>query len=180
MSRHASGRLVHSKGISGKWRLPFNRHLPLIPYPLPLLFILLLAGGLRFYRLDASSLWSDEGNTWALLDHSFGQIAQLAAADIHPPGYYWVLKIWTALMGTRAAGMRSFSALCGIGLVFVIYQIGRKLEKHARARSGDRPVGGLACRAQPIPNLLQPGSAHVYAAGAGKCWDLLGAARLAN
>ncbi len=89
----------------------------------PLLLILLLAGLLRFYQIGASSLWSDEGNTWALLGRSFGQIARDAAADIHPPGYYWLLKIWTLIFGASAIGMRSLSAVAGVALVGVIYQI---------------------------------------------------------
>lgn len=89
-----------------------------------LALILLLAAGLRFYALGASSLWSDEGNTWALVGRSFAQIARDAAADIHPPGYYWLLKGWTMAVGASAVGMRSFSALAGVGLVYVVYRLG--------------------------------------------------------
>ncbi|MCX6049885.1 MAG: glycosyltransferase family 39 protein [Chloroflexi bacterium] len=95
----------------------------------PLILILFLAGLLRFYEIGASSLWSDEGNTWALLGRSFGQIARDAAADIHPPGYYWLLKIWTLLFGANAVGMRSLSAVAGIALVWVIYQLSVQLCK---------------------------------------------------
>ncbi len=37
---------------------------------------------LRFYALDASSLWNDEGTTWALLSRSF---AHVATPRRHPP-----------------------------------------------------------------------------------------------
>ena len=84
--------------------------------------ILLLAAALRFYRLDASSLWSDEGNTWAQLGRSFGQVAQNAAADIHPPGYYWLLKSWSIFVGTDAYAMRSFSVLAGVLTVYLVYR----------------------------------------------------------
>ncbi len=94
----------------------------------PLALILLLAAGLRFYHLDSSSLWSDEGNTWALLGRSFAQIGRDAAADIHPPGYYWLLKLWSMVWGSNAWGMRSFSAITGVLLVYVIYRLGRCLE----------------------------------------------------
>lgn len=104
-----------------------------------LTFILLLAATLRFYALGASSLWSDEGNTWALLSRSFTQIARDAAADIHPPGYYWLLKLWTMLFGTSAVGMRSFSAFAGLLLVYVIYHLGLLL----RARKHDLPLAAL-------------------------------------
>lgn len=88
-----------------------------------LLTLLIAAALLRVYQLDGSSLWSDEGNTWAQLDRSFAGIAQAAAADIHPPGYYWLLKVWSAVAGSDATGMRSFSAAAGILLVYVVYEI---------------------------------------------------------
>lgn len=90
-----------------------------------LLGILLLAFGLRVYAIDASSLWSDEGNTWALLARSFEQIAVDAAADIHPPGYYWLLKIWSSFVGRSAAALRLFSAFAGTLLVLFVYRMGR-------------------------------------------------------
>jgi predicted membrane-bound mannosyltransferase len=89
--------------------------------------ILVLAACLRFYAIDHSSLWSDEGNTWALVQRSFGEIAQSAAADIHPPGYYWLLKGWSALFGTSAADLRSFSAVCGILVVYLTWLIARQI-----------------------------------------------------
>jgi len=58
-----------------------------------------------------------------MIQRSVGEIALHAAADIHPPGYYWLLKGWTLLFGTNAAAMRSFSALCGVLLVWVIARI---------------------------------------------------------
>jgi mannosyltransferase len=90
---------------------------------LPVFFIaasLLLAAFLRFFQLDASSLWNDEGNSWAMLSRSFGEIAAAAAADIHPPGYYWLLKTWSLLAGNSAAAMRSLSAILGVLLVALV------------------------------------------------------------
>lgn len=100
------------------------------------LLIILLAAGLRLYHLDGSSLWSDEGNTWALLGRSFAQIARDAAADIHPPGYYWLLKLWSMIADTNAWGIRSFSALAGVLLVCVIYRLGRMLEREQPSLQG--------------------------------------------
>lgn len=93
---------------------------------LPAFFLtasLLLAAFLRFFRLDASSLWNDEGNSWAMLSRSFGEIAAAAAADIHPPGYYWLLKMWSLCTGDSAAAMRSLSAILGVALVALIAAI---------------------------------------------------------
>ncbi|MCS6827814.1 MAG: glycosyltransferase family 39 protein [Caldilinea sp.] len=87
---------------------------------------LLLAALLRFVHLDASSLWNDEGNSWAMLSRSFGEIAAAAAADIHPPGYYWLLKAWSLPVGDSAMAMRGLSAMLGVALVALIAAIGRR------------------------------------------------------
>jgi len=85
-------------------------------------FVLALAAFLRFYCLTCSSLWHDEGNSWAVAQRSLEQIARDAAADIHPPGYYWMLKFWSGLFGFSAGGIRSLSALSGILTVAVVYK----------------------------------------------------------
>ncbi len=92
-----------------------------------LAFLLLLAAFLRFYALDHSSLWSDEGNSWAMTGRAWGEIAPAAAADIHPPGYYWLLKAWTLLFGDSAGALRALSALAGVGVVALVYLIARQL-----------------------------------------------------
>ena len=97
--------------------------------------ILALAAGLRWLRLDGSSLWSDEGNSWAMLRRGFGAIAAAAAQDIHPPGYYWLLKAWCLGAGGDAWGMRSLSALCGVALVWLVYRIGLLLERDDGGRA---------------------------------------------
>ncbi len=89
-------------------------------------FTLLLATILRFYQLDGTSLWNDEGNSWAMLARSYGEIAAAAAADIHPPGYYWLLKSWSLLAGDSAWAMRALSAVLGVLLVALVAAIGRQ------------------------------------------------------
>lgn len=92
------------------------------------LAVLALAAGLRFYRLGEQSLWADEGNSAALAARSLARIAQDAAADIHPPLYYWLLHFWSHLFGHSEVALRSLSAIVGVGLVYVIYLIGRRLQ----------------------------------------------------
>ena len=105
-------------------------------YVLAFVSILALAAFLRFYCLTCSSLWHDEGNAWALAQRSFVQIATDAAADIHPPGYYWLLKLWAGVFGYSGWGIRSLSALAGLLTVAVVYRIGMEIEggaKHERS-----------------------------------------------
>ncbi len=94
---------------------------------IPLIFILIVAALVRFYHLDGSSLWHDEGNTWALVQRGYAEIARNAAADIHPPGYYWLLRGWTSVFGISAYAIRSLSAVAGLLLVLVVYAIGKSI-----------------------------------------------------
>jgi len=91
-----------------------------------LVFVLLLAAWLRFYRIEYQSYWNDEGNSRVLAGKSVGNILASAAADIHPPGYYLALKVWRGLVGESEFGLRSFSALAGLVLVALLYRLGRE------------------------------------------------------
>ncbi len=143
---------------------------------LALLAILLAAACLRFYRLDASSLWSDEGNTWAMLGRSYGQIAQAAAADIHPPGYYWLLKLWSSMFGAGAWAMRSFSAVAGVLLVLVVERIGRRLAAVGAAKLWLPLLAALSAAVNPLL-VYYSQEARMYMllalAGAGLFWAML-------
>ena len=55
------------------------------------------------------------------------QIAQDAAHDIHPPLYYWLLRLWTTVFGLSEFALRSLSAVLGTLLVLVIYGLGTRL-----------------------------------------------------
>src|SRR5438876_12054070 len=90
-----------------------------------IILFLWLAGWLRFYRLDAQSYWNDEGLSLGLAGRDVPTILRSAAADIHPPGYYLLLKGWHSLTGNSEFALRSFSALAGLALVALIYRLGR-------------------------------------------------------
>ncbi|HHX64592.1 MAG TPA: hypothetical protein GX702_06855, partial [Chloroflexi bacterium] len=94
---------------------------------LALLAILLLGAALRFYRLDAQSLWNDEGTSVALAQRDLATITRSAAHDIHPPLYYYLLHGWIRLVGRGEYAVRSLSAMMGIALVAVTYALGRRL-----------------------------------------------------
>lgn len=91
------------------------------------LVILLVAAGLRFYRLDAQSFWNDEGNTARLVERPVVLIIEGAAGDIHPPGYYLLLHVWRAFAGDSEFALRAFSALCGVLTVAVTAAIGQRV-----------------------------------------------------
>ena len=113
--------------------------------------LLLLAAFLRFHQLDASSLWNDEGNSWAMLSRSFGEIAAAAAADIHPPGYYWLLKVWSLLFGNSAAAMRGLSAALGVLLVALIAVLAFRIAHGRQAWRSFPVLAALLAALNPFP-----------------------------
>lgn len=91
-----------------------------------LITLLILSAALRFYRIDAQSLWYDEGNSARIAERSVRLIIEGAAGDIHPPLYYLLLKLWRAIFGGGEAALRSLSALAGVGTVALTFLIGRE------------------------------------------------------
>ena len=89
--------------------------------------VLLLAAGLRFHELGAQSLWNDEGNSVVQAGRSLSAIAEHAARDIHPPGYYWLLAGWKGLTGDSEFALRSLSALASVLSVAFALALGRRL-----------------------------------------------------
>ncbi|OGO04553.1 MAG: hypothetical protein A2Y73_04965, partial [Chloroflexi bacterium RBG_13_56_8] len=92
-----------------------------------LAIIMLVAVGLRLYRLDAQSLWNDEGTSVALAQRDLATIARNAAQDIHPPLYYYLLHYWLAAFGSGEWAVRFFSALGGTALVLATYFLARRI-----------------------------------------------------
>ncbi|MGQ9595495.1 MAG: glycosyltransferase family 39 protein [Anaerolineae bacterium] len=91
--------------------------------------VALLVGALavRLYRLEGQSLWADEGNSAAQALRSLPEIAQRAAADIHPPLYYWALHLWARLFGTGEAALRGLSVVAGVMAVWAVWAWARRV-----------------------------------------------------
>ena len=74
---------------------------------------LVIFGVITFAHVSAASIWFDEAFSAYIAQFSFAEIAQFTAADVHPPVYYWLLKLWTEFFGTTEAAFRSMSILFG-------------------------------------------------------------------
>lgn len=79
-------------------------------YVWPLL-ILWLAFGLRLYRLEAQSIWWDEGHSIFVAAHPLTEIPTLPAMDVHPPAYFALLHVWIALTGQSEFALRYLSVI---------------------------------------------------------------------
>jgi uncharacterized membrane protein len=93
----------------------------------PLAAVAALAAALRWFRIDAQSLWYDEGISAHQLTRSFPEILRAASLDTHPPLYYWTLKAWGDTLGSSELALRSLSAACGLLAVALTWLIGRRL-----------------------------------------------------
>jgi len=91
------------------------------------LFVLFLAFFLRFHNLGVQSLWNDEGSSYVQATRSFADIAENAARDIHPPGYYWLLAVWRQFTGDSEFALRSLSAFASVLTVAFTYALGKRL-----------------------------------------------------
>jgi mannosyltransferase len=104
-----------------------------------LILVLLLALGLRLYRIQAQSLWNDEGTSLALAARDLGAITRAAAKDIHPPLYHYLLHFWMAFFGSSESAVRSLSALLGTSVVLLTFVLGRSVAASRRFdRAGNR------------------------------------------
>lgn len=74
-----------------------------------------------------ASIWFDEAFSAYIAQFSFWDIARYTGADVHPPFYYWLLKIWSSLFGTTELAYRSLSILFGAATTTVAFFLSRKL-----------------------------------------------------
>lgn len=98
---------------------------------------LLLAGilagfALRLHQLGAESLWYDETVSVYLARQSIPQMIAHTAGDIHPPGYYLLLHLWSALTSPSLAHGMEFlftwpSLFAGMLILVLLFALGRRL-----------------------------------------------------
>src|SRR5688572_20559441 len=83
--------------------------------------IFILGGLLRFYHNTAVALWHDEAFSALYLRYSWGEMMHRIGLDVHPPLYYWVLRIWSYVFGSSLLSLRSLSILFGILTIYAGY-----------------------------------------------------------
>ncbi len=89
--------------------------------------IVLLALALRLAHLTFQPLWADEGYSVYFASLSPLALAAATAADIHPPFYYYLLKVWMALFGPGEFALRLLSVVAGTATVAFTYALATRL-----------------------------------------------------
>ncbi len=94
-----------------------------------------VALALRLWGLGRQSLWFDETFTVLVARRSWADgIAVLLADGVHPPGFYWLEKIWLGVLPTASEFIVRLPAMiAGVLAVPLLYALGRQT---AGARSG--------------------------------------------
>ncbi len=88
-----------------------------------LIFILILALGLRWYGLSQESLWNDEAFSIKIAQepsvaHVITEVMKTEAA---PPGYYLLLHYWIQLMGNSVFMLRFLSVVFSVLAIVVLF-----------------------------------------------------------
>ena len=89
---------------------------------MPPAWFLLLQFGLLFHNLDLLPIWGDEQFTLSVIGRPWAAIPTILQADIHPPIYFFLARLWTQLPwpGTDIAELRALSAtICLLSTVVV-------------------------------------------------------------
>lgn len=79
------------------------------------------------FNITNAAVWFDEAFSSYLIQFSFADIAHYTSSDVHPPLYYWILKIWTELFGTAELGLRSLSTLFAVATIVMAFFLTRRL-----------------------------------------------------
>jgi uncharacterized membrane protein len=90
-----------------------------------LIFTFCLAIRLAF--ISQKNLWFDEVFSWHLSLDSFYEIIVRTTNDIHPPLYYFILKIWGFMFGDSVTALRLISTLFSSAAIFFIYPVCRRI-----------------------------------------------------
>jgi 4-amino-4-deoxy-L-arabinose transferase-like glycosyltransferase len=131
--------------------------------------ILLLAFGLRLYRLGAESLWYDETVSVHLASKGLPDLVAHTAGDIHPPGYYVLLRAWTRLAGSSDFAVAFPSLFFGVLLVALVYWLATKV---LGARAG--MLAAFVVAISPY-NIWYSQEVRMYTLGAALGMGVLGA-----
>lgn len=80
------------------------------------------------------SIWFDEAFSAYLIRFNFLDIAKYTASDVHPPFYYWLLKLWSYFFGNSELALRSMSLFFGCLAIVTAFLLVFKLFGRRNAR----------------------------------------------
>lgn len=94
---------------------------------LTLASVLAAFAGIAAGNMARWSIWFDEAFSAYIVRFDFAKIAYFTANDVHPPFYYWLLKLWTIVFGHSVVSLRSLSLLFALIALVGVYVLVRRL-----------------------------------------------------
>ncbi len=88
--------------------------------------LVILAFAIRIHNLDAQSIWWDEAISIHLARSGVREIVANRAANLHPPLYFFLLKLWRYCVGDSPFAVRFLSVWLSIPLIPSLYRFGRR------------------------------------------------------
>jgi len=85
-------------------------------------FLILLYVGLCALNIN-SSTWFDESYSAYLIRGNFFDIWSMTSIDVHPPLFYFLLKLWSFVAGTSLVALRSMSVFFGIISIILLFRL---------------------------------------------------------
>lgn len=86
-----------------------------------LLTIIAIGAALRGFDLTARSMWFDESFSWRVIQLPLKEMMTSVSADVHPPLYYFVLRLWAQATGDTLFSLRLFSLLFACLTMWLVY-----------------------------------------------------------
>jgi uncharacterized membrane protein len=101
---------------------------------LTVLHIVIWVAGTAFLITGSfhGNLWFDETYSAGIINHNLFDIIRISSGDVHPPFYYILLKVFSAVFGKSLLSLRLFSVLfasllAGLGFTHLRRDFGEKL-----------------------------------------------------
>ncbi len=94
--------------------------------------VLALGALMRLYHSTSIALWHDEAFSALYIRYPWGEMMHRIGLDVHPPLYYWMLRIWTGIFGQGLFGLRSLSILLGVLSIYAGYLFVKEIFKNEK------------------------------------------------
>lgn len=99
--------------------------------PLPPVWLIIVIGLAVRVPLMFHNMWYDETFTSAVVQtDTLTDMMRVIRGDVHPPGYYLIVRIFTDHLGHNDIAMRLPALLSGLGLILAMYYIGKQHGDH--------------------------------------------------
>lgn len=99
---------------------------------LVLVAICAVYAGIALGNMSRWSIWFDEAFSAYLIRFNLTEITHFTSLDVHPPFYYWLLKLWSGVFGTGELALRSMSMLFGVLTLIGLFMLLQRLFSNSR------------------------------------------------